>query len=231
MEILEAINSRHSVRSFTDEPLSEAEQNALQAEIEQCNTESGLHMELVCNEPQAFDSTLAHYGKFSNVKNYFLLAGAKTPDLEEKCGYYGQRIVLLAQQLGLNSCWVGLTFKKRFVKKMVSPNDKLVIVVALGHGTEQGKEHKIKTFEEVCTGCTKDEAPDWFVAGINAALLAPTAMNQQSFEFSLSKPQEGDAIVSLRSKGGSFANVDLGIVRLHFELGANAAGGTFTWSN
>lgn len=230
MDIMEAIRTRHAVRKFTDEPISEAERTALQTEIEQCNAESGLHIQLVCNEPQAFNSMLAHYGKFSNVTNYLLLAGPKTADLSDKCGYYGERIVLLAQQLGLRSCWVGLTFKKRFVKKVVAPGDKLVIVVALGHSTEQGVDHKVKTFEEVCTGCTKTDVPDWFVAGIDAALLAPTAMNQQSFEFEFLQSAEGNAMVSLRSKGGSFADVDLGIVRLHFELGAHAAGGTFVWA-
>ncbi len=55
---------------------------------------------------------MAHYGKFSGVKNYVAIIGAKSSDLEEKCGYYGEKIVLKAQQMKLNTCWVAITYKK-----------------------------------------------------------------------------------------------------------------------
>ena len=43
------------------------------------------------------------YTSFSGVKNYIALIGKKSPNLEEACGYYGEKIVLRAQQLGLNT--------------------------------------------------------------------------------------------------------------------------------
>ncbi|MBQ3338163.1 MAG: nitroreductase [Atopobiaceae bacterium] len=228
---MEAIRARHSVRSFTDEPIPEGVCEELEAEIERCNGESGLHMALVCDEPEAFDSTLAHYGKFSGVRNYLVLAGPDAPDLEERCGYYGERIVLLAQRLGLNSCWVALTFKKRHVKKMLRRGDRLVVVVALGHGTTQGSARKSKDASEVCKVPAGADIPSWFVAAVDAALLAPTAMNQQSFEFELTGRSDGDGrpVVALRGKGGAYSKVDLGIARLHFEIGAASAAGEFSW--
>jgi hypothetical protein len=33
----------------------------------------------------------------------------KSDDLDEKVGYWGEQLVLLAQTLGLNTCWVGLS--------------------------------------------------------------------------------------------------------------------------
>lgn len=75
-------------------------------------SESGLHMQLVLDEPKGFDGFMAHYGKFSGVKNYIAVIGKKGRDLEEKCGYYGEKVVLYAQRLGLNTCWVALTYSK-----------------------------------------------------------------------------------------------------------------------
>lgn len=51
-------------------------------------------------------------GFFSNVRNYVALIGKKDAALDEKIGYYGEKIALRAQQLGLNTCWVALTFSK-----------------------------------------------------------------------------------------------------------------------
>ena len=70
MELLEAIMLRHSVRAYEDKKIEGSVREMLQQKIEECNRESGLHMQLVLDEPKAFDSFLAHYGKFSGVKNY-----------------------------------------------------------------------------------------------------------------------------------------------------------------
>ena len=106
MSIMEAMKQRHSVRQYTDQPIDEEVLKTLQMEIETCNQESGLSIQLVTNEPKAFDSFMAHYGKFSGVTNYIALVGKKSNMLDELCGYYGERLVLKAQQLGLNTCWV-----------------------------------------------------------------------------------------------------------------------------
>ena len=232
-EAVEAMRTRRSVRSYTDEPISADDARELAAEIERCNAESGLHIRLVADEPKAFDSTMAHYGKFSGVRNYLVLAGPDEPGLDERCGYYGERLVLLAQRLDLRTCWVALTFKKRYVRKSVARGDRLVVVIAIGHGAAQGAAQgaarKSKGVGEVSRPA--DGAPRWFAAGVDAALLAPTAMNQQKFEIELTDKVDGEGrpVVALRNRGGAYSKVDLGIVRLHFELGAAAAGGEFVW--
>lgn len=87
----------------------------------QCNRESGLHIQLVLDEPRGFGGLPAHYGKFSGVKNYIALIGKKSPNLEEACGYYGEKIVLRAQQLGLNTCWVAMTYSKVKTAFQIAP--------------------------------------------------------------------------------------------------------------
>lgn len=183
MDILQAMEQRHSVRQYTPEPLGEEAITTLRQEIERCNQASGLHIQLVLNEPRAFDGFLAHYGKFSGVQNYIALVGAKSSNLDETCGYYGQQLVLRAQQLGLNTCWVGLTYRKTPDACKVGNHEKLAAVIALGHGVSNGSPHRSKSRDAVSNAGAG--TPQWFQNGVDAALLAPTAMNQQKFYFFL----------------------------------------------
>ena len=220
MSITEAMNTRHSVRQYTDKALGEGVVLALKEEIDACNRESGLHIQLVTNEPKAFDGFMAHYGKFSGVTNYIDMIGKKGPTLEETCGYYGERLVLFAQQLGLNTCWVAMTYSKIKTAFVLSSGEKLCIVIALGYGATQGVPHKSKTIQDVVKA--EEPLPGWFQDGVKAALLAPTAMNQQKFTFSLT-----DNRVSVKAGMGFYAKIDLGIVKYHFEIGAGETG--WTW--
>ena len=151
---------------------------------------------------------MAHYGKFNGVENYIALVGKKSADLDEKAGYYGEKLVLKAQELGLNTCWVALTHGKSTAE--IKKGEKLVCVIALGYGTTQGMSHKNKSVEELCN-CASD-MPDWFSKGMEAAMLAPTAMNQQKFYITL---ENGKA--SAAAGKGLYTKLDLGIVRYHFE--------------
>lgn len=222
MTIREAIEVRHSVRSYQEKSLPNEIAAQLQDEIRRCNEEGGLHIQMVTEEAKAFDGFMAHYGKFSGVRNYIALIGPKSAQLDEKLGYYGERIALLAQTLGLNTCWVAMSFRKGVTKGncRIAPGEKLVCVLALGYGTTQGAAHKSKDPEAVCEAY--GEAPDWFQNGLKAALLAPTAMNQQKFRFTRNGTQ-----VSAGSTGGFYSKVDLGIVKYHFEIGAGTE--HFSW--
>ena len=220
MEMMEAMRARHSVRSYVDRPLAADVVDVLEAEIAACNREGDLHIQLVKDETEAFSGFMARYGRFSGVKNYIALAGKKGPELEEKCGYYGERLVLLAQSLGLNSCWVAMSYDKSKAACKLDAGEKLCIVIALGYGATQGVPHKSKSVEQVMAA--KGEVPDWFRAGVEAALLAPTAMNQQKFKFMLE-----DGAVAAKAGAGFYSRIDLGIVKYHFELGAGRE--NFRW--
>lgn len=221
MDLSKAIKTRHSVRRYQNKPLEAEIISALQAEITVCNQESNLHIQLVTNEPKAFNGFMAHYGKFSGVTNYIAMIGAKSSELSEKCGYFGERLVLKAQQLGLNTCWVAMTYSKIQNAFVINKGEKLCVIIALGYGETQGTAHKSKAISEVAK--VDQEMPDWFKNGVEAALLAPTAMNQQKFLFSLSGNQ-----VSAKAGIGFYSHIDLGIVKYHFEVGAGTE--HFEWS-
>ena len=215
MTIMEAIDARHSVRAYLDKPIPQEVRDQLDTFVSDCNRESGLHIEVKYDDPAGFDTRLVHYGVFKNVSNYIILKGnkdVKTPDFHFNCGYFGEAAVLKAQQLGLNTCWTALTFNKKRVKELVPKGETLCMAIALGYGETQGNPHKGKTMFDVID--VKGGMPEWFVAGVESALKAPTAMNQQKFCFML----EGDE-PSVKVRGvGAWSFVDLGIAAYHFDV-------------
>ncbi len=214
MDIFEAIQRRHSVRQYKGIPIEPELVTALQNEIDKCNEEGGLHFQLVLNEPKAFDSFLAHYGRFSGVSNYIALVGKKCENLHEKMGYYGERVVLASQALGLHTCWVALTYKKIPNAFTVDKGEKFAVVISVGHGKNKGLPRRSKTAREVSN--VSSETPEWFLRGVEAALLAPTAVNQQKFTLTYTK----NGKVKAKAGIGPWAKMDLGIVKYHFEVGS-----------
>lgn len=216
MELIEAIKSRHSVRKYKEQPIEESKLTTLRTAIEEANAEGGLNIQLVVDEPRAFGSKLHTYGTFSGVQNYLVMAAPKGREWEEKIGYYGEKIVLLAQSLGLNTCWVGLTYKKIPEAFSLKEGEIIHCEIALGYGENQGVQHPQKPAEKFFEA--DGDVPDWFKAGLEAALLAPTAVNQQKFKFIL-HPGNKVETKTFSSLWG-YTQIDLGIVKYHFELAA-----------
>lgn len=228
MKTLEqAIAERHSVRKYKTMPLPGEIAETLRQKIEQVNTEANLHIQLITDEPKGFNC-LINYGTFSGITNYLVVAGEKRADLDEKAGYYGEQIVLLAQQLGLNTCWAGMSYQKVKGTYTLTESEKIVCYIALGYGETQGTGHKIKTIQEVSN--VTEETPEWFKKGVEAALLAPTAVNQQKFRFTYLGPgREGRDKVRAEKTFSmiGYTQLDLGIAKLHFEIAAGRE--NFEW--
>lgn len=221
MTLHEAIIARHSVRKYIEKPIEAKIVNRLNEEIALCNQEGKLHIQLVTNEPKAFGGGMAKYGKFSGVSNYLAMVGPKGSD--EAIGYYGERLVLLAQTMGLNSCWVGLSFRKQPDQYKIADGENLHCVISLGYGINQGVQHPMRPMEKFVKATIP--LPDWFKNGMEAVLLAPTAVNQQKFEFELID----DHTVAARARFTliGYGKMDLGIAKYHFEVGAGKE--NFNW--
>ena len=238
MTLQEAIEARHSVRAYKARPLAEDEARRLEEEIAEVNKTGNLHIQLIRNEPKAFQGTLAKYGRFRNVTSYLVMAGKRADDLDERIGYYGEHLVLLAQTLGLNTCWVGLSYKKIPDTYVLEEGEVIKAYIAIGYGETQGTGHKIKTVEQVSRSAVRtlgstenasETTPSWFKKGVEAALPAPTAVNQQKFSFEYLGMNNGRHQV--RAKKGfsmiGYTQMDLGIAKYHFEVGAGT--GNFDW--
>lgn len=214
-DLITAVKERHSVRSYTDSPIPQDVVSELNKRISHANEAAGLDLQLVCGEPRAFgESRLASYGKFSGVSNYLAVVAPKNKQAEIAAGYWGEDIVLLAQQLGLNTCWVGLTFSKKRVEVRIPDGYKLYALIAIGYGAAPGRTHKIKSPDKVADA--RSLQVSWFARGVELALLAPTALNQQKFHFSL----RAGNLVEASAGWGPYSKIDLGIACRHFEIGA-----------
>ena len=227
MTIQEAIAARHSVRAYKGQPLTAEVVKALKDKVAELNREGHLHMQLILNEPKAFQGTLAKYGKFHGVNNYIVVAGQKADDLDERVGYYGEQLVLFAQTLDLNTCWVGLSYSKVPGTYVLEDGEKIACYITIGYGETQGVGHKVKKVEQVSNA--SDTTPSWFKKGVEAALLAPTAVNQQKFSFEYVGMKNSHHQV--RAKKGfsmiGYTKMDLGIAKYHFEVGAGKE--NFEW--
>ena len=215
---LEAIAARHSVRHYRPEPLTAQHRAALLAEVDECNRLSGLHIQLVTDEPHCFHNWKT-YGSFSGVRHYLVMAGRKEAGLDERVGYYGERLVILMQQHGISSCWAGVSYRKVAGTFALLPGEKVVCMIALGYDAGRPPhKHGCRSVQQVSNA---DAAtPAWFERGVQAALLAPTAVNQQKFYLAyrgLGTDGRHRIEALRRFSWVGYTRVDIGIVKFHFE--------------
>lgn len=227
MELIEAIRARHSVRKYDSRPIEPEKVAALRAAIDRINAAQGLNIQLALEEPRSFSAGLWKYGQFSGVRNYLVMAGPKGSAAEEKIGFYGEELVLLAQTLGLSTCWVGLSYKKIPGTYTLREGDIVHCTISLGYGLNAGVQHPLRPIENFyeVEGEADGVPPAWFLSGMEAAILAPTAVNQQKFRFILHPGNRVEAKPLFSLMG--YTHIDLGIVKYHFEVAAGKE--NFTW--
>ena len=213
-DIERIIKERHSVRSYLNKKIEDEKVDQLNNLINEINEKEKLNIQLILNDSDVFDKYILHYGRLKNCKNYIALIGKNNNSLEEKVGYFGEKIVLKAQELGLNTCWVAGTYKKSSISAIINDGEKLVCIIAIGYGETNGKERKSKKIDDVTSSINY---PEWFKKGLEFALLAPTAMNKQKFKIDYLD----DYSVKAKPGKGRMTKIDLGIVKYHFELGAD----------
>lgn len=211
MNELKMIYERHSVRSYSDKRIEGEVLDKMMAAIDELQQESGLRIEFHESSRKVFTSPMMKLIGWKGDPGYIVLAGKDTDVLDENCGYYGEKLVLYLQSIGLNTCWVGM-FKKGGLDIALSADERPVITIAVGYGNDSGKPHKSKAISEVCD---VSDMPLAFRNGVDAALAAPTAVNQQKFKIS---SVDGEPVITADGKG-PFIKVDLGIVKYHFEVG------------
>ena len=230
MITVETIRERHSVREYDGRSLAQAEFDALGAVVEECARESGLDIQLVGDNPEVF-IVVARFGLVRGCRTHvaFVVDDAKASDatraaVDEAIGYWGQKIVLAAQDMGLNTCWCALCSRKKS-RAVVAPGKRVRLVIAVGHGKTQGFPRKTKSVGALSSvECAK--APAWFAVAMEAAQLAPTAMNNQNFKITLLCDGK---TVRIEAPQSGLNVIDEGIVRCNFEIAANEIGADWRW--
>ena len=216
MTLQEAMKARHMVRKYTDKAIPADIVAKLNDRVKQNNEQYGLSIKLMINDGSAVPGVIKLI-LAKGVNNFFIMAGPEGAD--ERLGYCGADLMLYAQTLGLNTWWVGGTYNRKGAAEK-SEGAIPVGIIAVGYGQTQGVPHKTKTADAVSSYV--DDVPDWFKEGVDAALLAPTALAKQAFIIK----GEGSA-VHIDCDNGIFSGVDTGLVKYHFELGAGEE--NFEW--
>ena len=141
MTPLQTLQSRHSVRAFREEALSDTHVKKLKACITMINThQQGLKFQLITNDPDPLAGFSKSYGVFTNPRNYMAaVVDTATPDVLERAGYYAEQVVIKSCELGVGSCFVGGTYNESKVKVQLRAGEKVLFLVLLGYPAEKTK--------------------------------------------------------------------------------------------
>ena len=205
MGSLDTIRARHSVRSYEERGLSKEDAAKLRSVVSRCAKESRLDIQLVTDNPEAFQ-VVARFGVIRGASTHVAFV-TKGNESDEAIGYWGQKIVLAAQEMGP----AGMRIR---------------IGIAVGYGKSQGTPHKSKPVDELVAVEEGTPTPQWFETAAEAAMLAPTAMNHQNFHITLLADGQ---TVRIETKPSGANVIDLGIVKRNFEEAANETGATWGW--
>ncbi|EFE28856.1 hypothetical protein HMPREF0389_00778 [Filifactor alocis ATCC 35896] len=234
-EYLSAMKKRCSRRKYTNRPIDSKYVQQLEDSIALYNKESGLNIKLVIGSgAELFSGFRKSYGLFVGVQNYIAMIGSKTlPNRMEKVGRFGEKIILEATAMGLSTCWVGTSYDKNAAKELCEGNEELDCVIAVGYSDEKhslkermmeyGTHRQNKSKEALIEA--EEHVPEWFKQGMDAVYLAPTARNLRPFVFEYKDGQ----VTASTTVPTETAMIDLGIAKLHFELGARV--GSWDYGN
>lgn len=213
MNEIDAIRQRHSVRQYKADRIEEEKVALIKAKIDELNAEGDLNLQFIEDADKTYNKLFNRVSGLGSAPSVIACVGKDDKSLDQRVGYYGEKLVLYAQTLGLNTCWTG-TFNRKNISADIPDGERLVISIAIGYGKDSGKAHKSKGKEQLSASSV--QRPEWFEKGVEMALLAPTAINQQKFLIKLND----DETVEFIDKGGVLSQVDLGIVKCHFEIGS-----------
>ena len=109
----------------------------------------------------------------------------------------------------------------------LAEGERMPAAIVLGHGNRPGRPHRSKPAKELGAAETGDyaNAPAWFKRGVEASMLAPSALGKQPFRFTL---LADGRTVRAEALEGVQPEIGLGIAKLHFELAAGTD--SFVWA-
>jgi nitroreductase len=240
-----AIENRRSRRHFDfSRPIEANKLSALDTVCKQFMPFPNARLCLVVESvTDVFRGIIGSYGKIKYAPAFIAFIGnMDSNSVQEEVGYTGEGIILEATALGLNTCWVAGFFKPDSVASLVAikDNERVLAVTPVGYARKNesleeklmtgfGRTHRRLPASKLISGSSQDGLPEWVRASIQAARLAPSAVNRQPWGFDV----EDDGItVHVRTSEPGFnvsKRLDCGIAMLHIELAALSHGVKGKW--
>ncbi|MEZ3549839.1 MAG: hypothetical protein K1W02_03800 [Muribaculaceae bacterium] len=230
---LRLLESRHSVRSFTENKIDANIANKLRAEISMTNShEQGMRFQLVLDDAAPFKGYGRSYGIFENARNYLAaVVDVATPDAYERAGYFAERFVVKAISLGLGTCFVGGTFDTAKAKVQVRAGERILFLVAIGMPSE--KERPVAAVMRMIAHRKKMTYSDFFIpssdidkaskiypfiiAGLKAVACAPSALNRRPVRIHIKQEESSSELCAFVKEDDRRMLIDLGIAKYNFN--------------
>lgn len=236
------LKKRHSVRNYTSHPIEISTVNKLKSEATFINShEAGLNFQPCFSDPAPFRGFLTSYGSFTGVENYLAAVIDPTfPDAYERAGYCGELFALKAVQLGLGTCFVGVTFDRNRVGARMEVYEKMPFVITFGHEapkksmvaklTSKIAHRKEMSPREFFQGSDEDYAEasalfPWLDDALQAVRCAPSALNKRPVRLILERNGDTPAIGAITIDPAKYA-VELGIAKANV---ASVVPGEWEW--
>jgi len=261
--IAELVRQRHSCRKYLERPLAEEVRRSLETFIAtNCEGPFGgrarFALVAATAENRSALKGLGTYGFIAGATAFIVGAIEHLPKGLEDYGYLMERVILLATDLGLGTCWLGGTFTKSSCARKVAlaEGEMMPAVTAVGYAMDGGlSKDRIRRIagsnfrrplEELFFRDSFGTPLSPLDAGAYAGPLemvrwAPSASNRQPwrivrtpagwhFYLARSKSYGKGTLLFAVLRLADLQRVDMGIAMCHFELAAREAGLAGVWA-
>ena len=184
----------------------------------------------------------SEYGTYGFIKGAeFFIAGAisKKQKALEDYGYLFEHIILKATALNLGTCWLGGTFKRSTIARVISlQKDEMIPAITpigipqknrriLGKIIRLAIRAKVRKpwselfFTEHFEPLDKNFVESTYLTALEMVRIAPSAKNKQPWRVIIDSNSQAHFFVNIDSKVGHVQNyqrLDIGIALCHFEL-------------
>ena len=234
MSVIEAIRKRESVRTYTDERLTQEQVNKIERFIRETKAPFGVEARIEFTQTETGEKPvkLGTYGYISGASDYIMLIYKESPLAEVGSAYLFEQVVLFCTNMGLGTCWLGGSFSRGDFKKQVNLQlgEKLRIVSPVGYSSgkrrfldflikpnKQIKKPR-KPFNKIFYNKDFSTPLEENMAGIyhqplEMVRLGPSANNKQSWRV----VKDGETLHFYKTSSFGFSAIDIGIALCHFE--------------
>lgn len=244
-DIEDLITRRMSTRTYSDKMVNEEDREALLEFTRPL--ECDLYRFAIVDYAMSEGKKLNTYGLIRNAKTLLVAIGRRSLARDNKAavdfGYDFEKIILKATDLGIDTCWMGMSYKEDALRELAGVGNDERIVMASPIGYSKGdnildkltrysiKAHKRLSFESIFShgkiGVPLTELKDErYRICLEMLRRSPSAGNAQpwrvvqtegGFDFYSKAKKIYD---NLKDKRIDFTYNDMGIAKCHFELTA-----------
>jgi nitroreductase len=190
-----------------------------------------------------FRGALGPYGKIKGAQSVIAFIGNMiSPHVQEQVGYTGEGVILEMTALKLDTCWVGGFFRPEVVRLFteIKEHERVLAVTPIGYAAEKlsieerlmtgfGLTHHRRPLKDLVTGLEESVWPPWIKAALEAARLAPSAVNRQPWRFHVETNSITVSVNRFALEFGLSKRLCCGIAMLHIEVAALADGRHGKW--